>query len=303
MKYVLLVLLTTLCVSNLCAQDREQRRKEILEKFDKDGDGRLSKEEHEAVRASFEKERDSRKKTSQTDKKRTPKPKVDESFIKGAVVSMPSSLDAETKTLRNEFVFFKQVNQTEKTPLIIYLHGGGAHNGPTSRHLSNPTASLISKGKYPFNLLIPVFQKAEGMPNGWNPDDLTRLLKFIINEYNIDAKRVFLTGHSMGGAGTLMWGNKYPELFAGLVPRSAGGAESPKGELPVQAKNFVKVPIWAFHGSKDGACDYRKIESLLKEIKSLGAQPKFTLLEGLGHNISSAVNSDDKILKWFMEQK
>jgi predicted peptidase len=302
MKNILFVLLSTLCVGSLCAQDQEQRRKEILEKFDKDGDGHISKEEHEALRAHFEAERKARKKTNPTEKKRTPRSKMDESFIKGEVVSMPISLEAEIKSLRNEFVFFKQVNKKEKTPLIIYLHGGGAHNGPTSRHLSNPTAPLISKGKYPFNLLIPVFQKAEGLPNGWNPDDLTRLLKFIISEYNIDAKRVFLTGHSMGGAGTFMWGNKYPELFAGLVPRSAGGAESPKGELPVESKNFVNVPIWAFHGSKDGACDYRKIESLLKEIQSLGGKPKFTLLEGLGHNISSAVNSDDKILKWFMEQ-
>jgi predicted peptidase len=302
MKKVLFVLLSILCVGSLCAQDKEQRRKEILEKFDKDGDCRLSKEEHEALRAHFEKERESRKKSTPTENKRKPKSKVDESFIKGEVVSMPTSLEAEIKSLRNEFVFFKQINEKEKAPLIIYLHGGGAHNGPTSRHLGNSTASLISKGKYPFNLLIPVFQKVDGQPNGWNPDDLKRLLEFIIKVYNIDAKRVFLTGHSMGGAGTFMWGNKYPELFAGLVPRSAGGAESPKGELPVEAKNFVNVPIWAFHGSKDGACDYRKIESLMKEIENLGGKPKFSLLEGLGHNISSVVNSDDKILKWFMEQ-
>jgi predicted peptidase len=302
MKYILSMLLLSLFSVNLYAQNSENKRQEILEKFDKDGDGRLSKGEHEAVRAHFEEERKSRKKTSQTENKRTPKVKVDETFLKGEVVTMPSSLDEATKTLRNEFVFFKQLNQEGKGPLIIYLHGGGAHNGPTARHMSNPTASLISKGKYPFNLLIPVFQKADGIANGWNPDDLTQLLKFVVTKYNIDAKRVFLTGHSMGGAGTFMWANKYPELFAGVVPRAAGGAESPKSELPVEAKNFVNVPIWAFHGSKDGVCDYRKIESLLNEIESLGAKPKFTLLEGMGHNISPAINSDDKILKWFMEQ-
>ena len=99
-----------------------------------------------------------------------------------------------------------------------------------------------------------------------------------------------------------MWGNKYPKLLTAIAPSAAGGAEEPKSDLPVKAENYKSLPVWAFHGSKDGVCDYKRIEKLTNLINDLGGKAKFTLFDGVGHNLGPVVHNDDKVLKWFMEQ-
>ena len=301
MKLMAALMSFGMAISSLAqAPNKSERHKQILEEFDVDKDGRISKEEHEKVKEAMQKQRDGKQGGS---KQKPPISRLDSTILKAEVIKFPSALSQKIKTLRPEYAFFSQVKKlgNKKHPLVIYLHGGGGQGGSTSKHLNNVMAKQVSQYKHPFAVLVPVFQKAEGMPNGWDPDDLTTLLKHVITKHDIDPDRVYLTGHSMGGAGSFMWANQYPQLFAGIAPTSAGGAESPKGDLPVKAVNFKGLPIWAFHGSEDGACDYRKIESLLKQVNTVGGNAKFTILEGEKHNIGGIINEDDKILRWFLE--
>jgi predicted esterase len=283
---------------------KNEQHQVMLKRFTSDGDPRISIEEQTVRKETMNKEVEQRRKQGQNGVDRSHTGGISTSFLKTEVVAFPAKLSEATKTLREEFIFISQVNKKAgvRSPLIVLLHGGGAHKLPTKKHLSNRVAVLVSQYKHPFNVLVPIYKSSPSVRNGWNPDDLTRLLKYVVKAYDIDPDKVFLTGHSMGGAGTFMWANSYPDLFAGIAPTSAGGAESPNSDLPVKAENLTKLPIWAFHGDKDNVCDYRKIEKLLEEVKSLGGDPKFTLLEGLGHNVTSTVYNDDKILKWFIEQ-
>ena len=44
------------------------------------------------------------------------------------------------------------------------------------------------------------------------------VLAMMRKEFNIDPKRIYLTGHSMGGAGTLFLASKHADLWAAAAP-------------------------------------------------------------------------------------
>ena len=53
--------------------------------------------------------------------------------------------------------------------------------------------------------------------------DTIALLKSIREQYAVDSDRIYLMGHSMGGAGTYYLGGKYNDIWAGLAPISGAG--------------------------------------------------------------------------------
>ena len=81
-------------------------------------------------------------------------------------------------------------------------------------------------------------------------------LDFIIDENpHIDTNRIYLTGHSAGGAGTWFLGYKMNDRFAAIVPFSS--AFSTKGEVygyinsQVDETVFEQLPVWSFIHRKD----------------------------------------------------
>ena len=46
----------------------------------------------------------------------------------------------------------------------------------------------------------------------WSEQDVMNVLDMMRKEFTVDAKRIYLTGHSMGGAGTLFLGAKHANL-------------------------------------------------------------------------------------------
>ena len=44
------------------------------------------------------------------------------------------------------------------------------------------------------------------------------VLDLIRKEFNVDERRIYLMGHSMGGAGTYYLASKYPEIWAAIGP-------------------------------------------------------------------------------------
>jgi len=71
------------------------------------------------------------------------------------------------------------------------------------------------------------------------------LLDEVMNKYAVDASRVYLTGHSMGGFGTWYLAYKHPEKFAAIAPMSAPMV------ITAWASRLKEMPIWVFHGEKD----------------------------------------------------
>src|SRR5438105_4392664 len=79
-----------------------------------------------------------------------------------------------------------------------------------------------------WNYLVIFPQKPPRQGGGWMAFEplITQVLEKTKQEYNVDAKRLYLTGLSMGGGGTWAYASKHPDLFAAIAPLCGGGDPS-----------------------------------------------------------------------------
>jgi predicted peptidase len=153
-----------------------------------------------------------------------------------------------------------------------------------------------NRKKYPCILIAPQCPAK----SFWTAKEPSRLVLELIpalqKELSIDAKRIYITGLSMGGYGTWDFVARRPELFAAAVPICGGGN-------PKTAEKLAKVPIWAFHGDNDRAVPVERSRAMIKAIEKAGGKPKYTEYKGVGHDSWTRTYRDAKMLAWMFEQK
>jgi predicted peptidase len=117
-----------------------------------------------------------------------------------------------------------------------------------------------------------------------------------MKEYKIDAKRQYLTGLSMGGAGTWSIAAAHPKRWAAIVPICGGGNVNDVDKLK-------DIPVWSFVGDKDSDRTVTGMKDLTDALKKAGAEPKYTVYPGVGHNSWDMAYGTDELFKWMLEQK
>jgi len=193
------------------------------------------------------------------------------------------------------------LDPSAKYPLILGLHGKSDNNenGEQKGILSSFTQEKLY-AEHPAILVAPLcFQPYGGTGGGWSkePGDLAvRLVKDMVKKLPmVDADRVYVLGHSMGGGGTLSLLTQEPRLFAaGIV--IAGWADAGA------AKVLKKVPVWAFHGSDDDVVEPGSIQKLAKSLER-SKLFKYTEYPGEGHGITGKVFADPQVYEWLFAQK
>jgi len=71
--------------------------------------------------------------------------------------------------------------------------------------------------------------------------DVMNVLAITRRELNIDNRRIYLMGHSMGGGGTWHLGTKYPALWAGLAPIAPAIYRSPDALTKIKTMPVILV--------------------------------------------------------------
>ena len=133
---------------------------------------------------------------------------------------------------REALVYAPAAAKTTNAPLVFVFHGHGGNSRQASRsfgmHRQWPEALTI----YPQGLKTPGrLTDPEGKLPGWQPrigDQEDRDLKFfdamlarLKQDYKVDEKRIYCTGHSNGGAFTyLLWAAR-GDVFAAVAPSAA----------------------------------------------------------------------------------
>ncbi len=75
--------------------------------------------------------------------------------------------------------------------------------------------------------------------------DVFNVIDHVTAEYSVDANRIFILGHSMGGAGAWHLALKYPNRWAGIVPSAC----RPPGKDDL--RKLRHLPILAITGERD----------------------------------------------------
>jgi predicted peptidase len=171
-------------------------------------------------------------------------------------------------------------------PLLVFLHGSGekgnSKDDPTKLDLvlRNGPPMLIKK-----NVWNPTYPMIVASPQchdgGWNSTKVHEFIKYLVDHYQVNRKRIYITGLSMGGYGTFGYIGDYgiSSYAAACVPICGGGNKS-------KAENFIDMPIWAFHGDADGTVLPIKSIEMIEAINVFNPSPtaKLTIFPGVGHN-------------------
>ncbi|MGD1840056.1 MAG: acetylxylan esterase [Thermonemataceae bacterium] len=204
----------------------------------------------------------------------------------------------------------QSLNTTDKFPLILALHGAEYFATAEEDFLFNETFGYYAlawieennQNQYPAYVLAPHIHEELWKGNDYNNwsapnslDFLEKLLEEVMKHKNIDAERVYLTGHSMGGAGTWIVGAHLKDKVAALVPLSTAlGASSPGFDAlaqQVEKGSFAQLPVWSFIHKRDadGSGSEHACRVLFQAFDDKGYEPTFTHgFEETQYNLTSA---------------
>lgn len=211
--------------------------------------------------------------------------------ISGLSLAMSQELNGETKVLASQNLQYR-VDKPDgyeqngpSVPLLLFLHGGDRSN---TKHHPKKYAQKANLN-FPFMVVAP--QRSTG---SWGSVDFDALLSEVLQDYNVDRNRIYITGYSFGGYGTWSAITQYPDWFAAAAPIAGGGNE----RKICQAKD---VAIRAYHGTSDRVTPYSGSKKLIETLKGCKATAELISMEGEDHWIWPKVFSDQSFYDWLLK--
>ena len=111
--------------------------------------------------------------------------------------------------------------------------------------------------------------------------DVLNVLDIVREAYNVDPDRIYLWGHSMGGAGTYHLAAKYPEIWAGI----AVAAPAPRREAIDDIEKFRHIPTLVLHGDEDRTVPVQGSRDWTARMADLGMQYVYIEVPGGDHSL------------------
>lgn len=181
----------------------------------------------------------------------------------------------------------------EKYPLLLFLHGAGETGSDLEKVKMHGPPKIVEGGKkLPFVVVSP-----QAPEFGWKPETLDALLDDVIAHNRIDEKRVYLTGLSMGGAGSFALAALRPDRFAAVAPVCGFVRQ---GDLDKVAEKIKGLPIWIFHGAKDTTVPVAASRNMNEALTKLGAEVKYTEYPEAGHDSWTETYDNQELYDWLL---
>ena len=190
------------------------------------------------------------------------------------------------------------IDRGREYPLVLFLHGAGRRgtdNAAQLRTFPELMARPEYRRQYPCFLVAPQCPPGRRWENEF--DAVIGILNELMQRQPVDRRRIYLTGFSMGGYGAWSFTARRPDLFAAVAPAEGGGDVR-------TAHQLVDVPIWAVHGDADQVVPVRQTREMIRAIERAGGSPKFTELEGVGHNSwPRGFTNSNGVIAWMFAQR
>jgi poly(3-hydroxybutyrate) depolymerase len=224
-----------------------------------------------------------------------------------------------------------KVSRNKKAPLIVSLHGLGIGPGFMCQ---GKAIDLAEEGGY--ILVAPMGFSVSGWygspvlagpgrgrgrgaapgggaaePEGPSPEEVARyseqdvmnVLAMIREEYKIDAKRTYLMGHSMGGAGTYFLGSKHADQWAAIAPIApASFSLMDDREGILEPLEDAGVAIMDVHGDMDELVPVDISHQWVETMKEMGMDYEYVEVPGATHG-SVIEPAMDPIFAFFAKHK
>ena len=209
----------------------------------------------------------------------------------------------------------KKIEPGKKYPLLFFLHGAGGRGDDNtgqildangieafarqeifSKHSSYVFAGQVPEGERWVNVAWNTLEHSMPPISNSMRMALAALDAFVDNKENqVDANRIYVMGLSMGGYGTWDAIQRRPEYFAAAVPICGGGDKA-------MAPALVDIPLWIWHGDKDNSIQVSRSRDMDSAIKAAGGSPRYTEVQGRGHNVWLDVWAAGELWLWLFSQ-
>ena len=218
-------------------------------------------------------------------------------------------------TYRYQVFVPSSYTRSQSWPVVLFLHGGGERGTDGLIQTEVGIGSAIRRFADRFQAVVVLPQAHP--PQGWtgsNADMALKALDQTEGEFATDKSRVYLTGLSMGGAGTWYIAYRHPNRFAALVAICARVRPSANTSDPVVpaadgepfaalAQRIRHLPIWIFHGDADKTVPVDESRGVAAALKALDVAVKYTELPGVGHNSWDAAYRSPELIEWLLAQR
>jgi predicted peptidase len=217
-----------------------------------------------------------------------------------------------------------KVTKDKKSPLIIALHGLGGNPNTLMRgnlldlaeaggYIVFAPAGYNPRGWYgiPWTIAPPAGAAPKAAPKtdpaaANDPPNLTELaekdamnmLAMARKEFNVDERRTYLMGHSMGGAGTLYLGSKYASNWAAIAAIAPAARRMEANMDAILAK--ITMPAIVIQGDADTAVPVANTRKWIAAMKEMKMNYKYDEIPGGDHGSVIATGMPD-IFKFFSE--
>ncbi len=200
------------------------------------------------------------------------------------------------------------------TPLVIALHGLGS--GTMYMMEYNNLVELAEE--YGYLVATPMgfnergwyggrgagndFNQRQADPGPANLGELSELdvmnvLGIMREEYNVDDRRIYLIGQSMGGGGTWHLGMKYPDVWAALAPMAPAIYSDPDALSAAR-----RIPVMVVMGDADELVDVEVTRRWVAKMEELGMNYEYIEVAG-GTHFSAGRQNIDKVFAFLAEHR
>lgn len=162
----------------------------------------------------------------------------------------------------------RDYDPAKKYPLLVFLHG----SGQDEQH-------VLDKARSGGNF-IELAPFGRDMYNCYSSDssqnDISEAIEDVMLHFSADSNKIIIGGFSMGGYGALRTFYQHPGLYKAVAvfaghPNLANdwlGSGHPDFVEEKNLDRFSKIPVFIYHGRKDGALPIAEIEKLATKLRA-----------------------------------
>jgi len=191
--------------------------------------------------------------------------------------------DFELDVLFNQKWAFRliipELNDNERIPLFIDLHGGALTRRPDA-HKRNGCLLLQALENTDLKAYV-LSPNSQGFLwfAAFNETQVVNLVQFAIENLNVDPERVVVFGYSDGGFGSWFFADTQPELFsASIAMAQAYGLITDDEGI-----KRTEIPVYVVHGEVDELFPFTNTESLVELARNAGSDVELVKALELGH--------------------
>lgn len=208
------------------------------------------------------------------------------------------SIICSDNRVRPYVVYIPETYDKEQATLLVYLHGAvmrdSVNPSPLKSAQRSSLCNLAAEGGYA--LLFPYADKHASWFNDIGVKMISDEIDQVVEEYQINTNRVFLSGFSDGASGTFYLAMNHPDRFGGFIALNGyPPVASQLGESQCYVDNLKQKPLYVVNTTGDLLYPSAIIEPMIEFMRIRGIDVEFKTPEG-NHFLSYLPSETEKII-------